>query len=132
MFLLYILYIIAIIVFATWICWIIKGTIYPIYKESKYLKNIYYKVRWIAIKRPFGYLDSKAEVRDKDLIEYIIDEQYNLDIESKYTIENEDEKAFACEILEIYRKYIMETYLAESFKQAKGIYDLSFLEFYIE
>jgi hypothetical protein len=104
---------------------------FPMYRESKYSKDIYYKVRWIALKRPLGYLDGKAEVRDKDLIEYIIDEQYNFGIESKYIIDNKDEKNFACEILEIYRKYIMEAHLAKSFNLKKSIYDLSFLEFYM-
>lgn len=118
---------------------IFKEIIYPKYKNRKYALNLFDKVRWIAIKASYGSIFINDErrttkkVRDRDLIDYIINEQQNLKIENDYCIDdsNKFEKNFICEILEAHKKEVIENFFCDSLKKEKIFFQLNFFEYYM-
>lgn len=111
-------------------------------KNRKYTKDLFDKVRWIAIKVSGTYggfifindsRQTSKEVRDRDLIDYIIREQYNLKIENDYCIDasNKFEKDFICEVLEAHQKVVIENLFCDSLTKDKMFFKLNFLEYYM-
>lgn len=118
---------------------IFKEIIYPKYKKRKYALDLFDKLRWIAIKSSYGSIfinDERRtlkEVRDRDLIDYIINEQQNLKIENDYCIDdsNKFEKNFICEILDAHTKEVIENFFCDSLKKEKIFFHLNFFEYYM-
>lgn len=110
--------------------------------NKKYEHDLFDKVRWIAIKVSGVYGGSifindsrktSKEVRDKDLIEYIINEQRNLKIEADYCIDDSDkfEKDFICEVLEAHKNEVIKNLFCDSLIKDKIFFNLDFLEYYM-
>ena len=116
--------------------------IYPKHKERKYARDLFDKVRWIAIKVSGVYGGSifindsrktSKEVRDKDLIEYIIDEQHNFKIDNFYSIDisNKIEKNFVCDILDAHKNEVIENLFLDLLTKDEKFFNLDFLEYYM-
>lgn len=111
-----------------------------IYKETylpkKHARDLVDKVRWIAIQSYMGSIGSHGtckEVRDRELFEYIENEQNNLNIEKDFCIDfsNEKEKDFVCKILEIHKQNVVESFFRDSLTKDKAFYQLKYLEYYM-
>ena len=119
-----------------------KEGIYPKHKEKKYARDLFDKVRWIAIKVSGVYGGSifindsrktSKEVRDKDLIDYIINEQCNFKIDNIHSIDisNKLEKDFVCDILDAHKNDVIENLFLDCLTKNEQFYNLDFLEYYM-
>lgn len=108
-------------------------------KNRKYTKDLFDKVRWIAIKVYDGsiFIDdswkTSKEVRDKDLIEYIINEQHNFQVDNIHSIDisNKIEIAFVCDILDAHKNEVIENLFLNSLVKDEKFFNLDFLEYYM-
>lgn len=94
--------------------------------KERYLANIYKhdlktKVSWIATK----------EHRYDDLDTFIAEAQYELKIEGKSQIDFSTEKDYICDILEIHKQEVIESYFRDALNTGKNIYRLDSLEYYM-
>ncbi len=117
-----------------------RDLIYPLYEEiflqKRYEQDTFDKVRWIAIKNHLGSIESHHSyktIRDKELYEYILELQYNLNLEEYFCLDfsNEKEKDFICEILDTHKNSVVTSLFYNSLKKHKDIYKLDFLEYYL-
>ena len=94
------------------------------------------KVRWIAIKGCLGtvFIDEKPkDVRDQDLVEYILQEQYKLNVEEEFLLDlsNDKEFDFVCSILDSHKQDVIESFFKGSLKKSKDFCRLDYLEYYM-
>lgn len=100
-----------------------KELIKPARLRKLYEHDMENKVRWIAVKSTTG--------RDEELFEYIMQEQYKLNVEDEFCIDFSSEKDFVCEILEAHRQRVIESFFYNSLKKEKSIYNLNSVEYYM-
>lgn len=116
-----------------------KDLIKPLYEEiylkKKFERDLFNKVRWIALKNFQGFVfinGNPKDVRNQDLIWYILNEQQNLEIDNihQINISNENEKNFISEILEATKENVKDSLFSNCLKCNKEIFKLGFVEYY--
>lgn len=109
-------------------CWKITDN----YRLFTHNENIFKKVGWISFKEPPGFYSKRADLRDEDLIYYIMVEQYNLDILNNYPLEiTTQEEHLVEDILEVYRKNVIRSYFLDILSNNKELTKLSSIEYFM-
>lgn len=103
-------------------------------KKHQRNQNIFKKVGWIAEKDNFTICySSSVQLRDEDLIYYIMNEQAKLNLPEKFCLDNtnETEKKYAEEILNLHKNDVVKSYFCDFLTKSKNICNLNSLEYYM-
>lgn len=102
-------------------------------QKSYRSQNMYKKVGWIAEKESLNMVYSESvQLRDYDLLSYIIEEQSKLNISKEFCIDfsNEGEKKNVEEILNYHKNKVVELYFRGFLSKSRKVCQLSSLEYY--
>ena len=101
--------------------------------KSSRRENLYKKVGWIAEKEKRIYAYKDVDLRDEELIYYVMQQQMKMSIPKEFCIDftNEDEKACIDKILNIHKDYVTEMYFSNFLSLSKNICKLTSEEYYM-
>ena len=103
------------------------------FKKLSRSENIFKKVGWIVEKESYSVCYSdRVNLRDKDLISYLIEEQSKLNIPKQHRIDfsNNSEIKNVEEILKFHKNKVVESYFQDFLSTSRNICKLKPLEYY--
>lgn len=104
----------------------------PRCKDYIYKADLYKKIGWIAEKsHPMNYYKD-VDLRNEELVYYIMQEQRRLSIPEQLRIDfsNESEKKDAEEILTLHKNDVIKSYFSGFLSKSKNICKLNSIEYY--